>query len=392
MREEVAQTSVSIKRTAALIFITIVMLLLITTGCYHDNSDAATTEYSITVEVTNGYSDSSNPSKCTAGQDVTIVIHASSGYIVNEYVKVLGTRTSYSIHTEDHYTVTVEIKGVGGNIRIYGTFDPTASVSLNSTPSTSGNPFSNAIPGEDYTCKLPSKYGYDFPDSISITVNGSTLATSRYMYNSNTGQITIYSSYFDSGDRIVIKANYEPKEFNITGHITHGTLDTGSSKPKYGQSYRFQIEPYGGYDVPNTVTITGGTPTTVRPDSNGWYTIEKVNGDITVTGTCGAATYKIIYHDGNNRLTLNPSEYTYGEGALLPSTVDKPLFIFQYWTDEDGNKITRIPSNVYGDYHVYAHFIDDLSVYDNDGTKMIYYIVAVVSIMSIFGVAYISRK
>lgn len=394
MREEVAQTSVSMKRTTAFILIAIIMLLVITVGNLQQDTDAATGDHTISVSVTNG---TGNSTTCADGGTAEIVITSNSGFVVPSYgsnIKVEGTYGSYDlVRSSSRLTITIE--NVTGYVSVNVTCVKPVTVTLESDPDVTRT-LQNAIPGTDYSFKLSTITGYNYPDFVTVYVGSSSLHNDLYEYDKKTGNITIDGDSFKSGQSIRILATYEPLTYTAIWHITGGTYSSNNT-PTYGESFVFYIYPDKGHDYPDPVTVKMGNKTVEATHTgSGRYSV-KIEGAPTITASCEASTYTITYRVHGTGEVLNmgpnvPKEFTYGIGAKLPSDVSRPNYIFKFWTDENGKEITEIPADTAKNVIVYGHFVDDLSVYDNDGTKLLYYIVAVVSILSIFGVAYISRK
>ena len=331
--------------------------------------------------------------------DVDITITASTGYVVPEdadFTVYMGnTRVTYEYSTSSSRSIAyLYIDGVTQDLEVTGSCVEMASVTIRVTAGSTTSTSSDEVPGIAYSERLPSRTGYDYPSSVTITRNGSTMSSSGYTYSSSTGYVTINASQMTEGASITISATYVAETYSVTGSVTHGSLDyTGT--PTYGQSYTINIDPDNGYDYPDRVTVTMNGSTTTNYSYNsetGTIRINSVTGAISVTATCGAATYSITYHDGNSTLSLNPNRYTYGVGCTLPTNVEKENYIFVGWRTADGADIESISRTTYGDVDLYAVFIDDLSNENLGGTQMMYYIVAVLAIVGMVGVAYISRK
>ncbi len=327
----------------------------------------------------------------------TITIRASSGYVVPESVTVSsytsswdpngsrssGTLVIYNVEYDDSGRVNVDcIKVVPVTVSVT-TGKTTTSVSLG-----------NAIPGETFYGNLPKKTGYDYPSSISIKAGNSTVSSSRYSYNSSSGSFSIQSSAFSSStSSITVTANYEAERYSVSAEIQRGDVSYSGS-PAYEQSFTIQIVPDDGYAYPDSVRVTNGTASTgwtYDPDT-GIVTISSVKGAIKITGTCDAGTFSIIYHDGNETLNLSPSWYTYNIRCILPEDVEKPSFIFVKWVDSEGNEVTEVPLGTFGEFHVYAKFVDDLSDVNVGLFKTLCYVGAVLSAVCIVALAYVSRK
>lgn len=327
----------------------------------------------------------------------TVTIRANSGYVVPESVTVSSYTSSWGTNGS-RSSGYLEIYGVeyddSGRVNVDCIKVVPVTVSVTTGKTTTSVSLGNAIPGETFYGNLPNKTGYDYPSSISIKAGSSTVSSSRYSYNSSSGSFSIQSSAFSSStSSITVTANYEAERYSVSAEIQRGDVSYSGS-PAYEQSFTIQIIPDDGYAYPDSVRVTNGTTSTgwtYDPDT-GIVTISSVKGAIKITGTCDAGTFSIIYHDGNETLDLSPSWYTYNIRCILPEDVEKPSFIFVKWVDSEGNEVTEVPLGTFGEFHVYAKFVDDLSDVNAGLYKTLCYVGAVLSAVCIVALAYVSRK
>lgn len=327
----------------------------------------------------------------------TVTIRANSGYVVPESVSVSSHMSSWNPNSSRSSGI-LEIYGVryddSGRVSVDCIKVVPVTVSVTTGKTTTSVSLGNAIPGETFYGNLPKKTGYDYPSSISIKAGNSTVSSSRYSYNSSSGSFSIQSSAFSSStSSITVTANYEAERYSVSAEIQRGDVSYSGS-PAYEQSFTIQIIPDDGYAYPDSVRVTNGTASTgwtYDPDT-GVVTISSVKGAIKITGTCDAGTFSIIYHDGNETLNLSPSWYTYNIRCILPEDVEKPSFIFVKWVDSEGNEVTEVPLGTFGEFHVYAKFVDDLSDVNVGLFKTLCYVGAVLSAVCIVALAYVSRK
>lgn len=327
----------------------------------------------------------------------TVTIRANSGYVVPESVTVSSYTSSWGTNGS-RSSGNLEIYGVeyddSGRVSVDCVKVVPVTVSVTTGKTTTSVSLGNAIPGETFYGNLPKKTGYDYPSSISIKAGSSTVSSSRYSYNSTSGSFSIQSSAFSSStSSITVTANYEAERYSVSAEIQRGDVSYSGS-PAYEQSFTIQIVPDDGYAYPDSVRVTNGTASTgwtYDPDT-GIVTISSVKGAIKITGTCDAGTYSIIYHDGNETLNLSPRWYTYNIRCILPEDVEKPSFIFVKWVDSEGNEVTEVPLGTFGEFHVYAKFVDDLSDVNVGLFKTLCYVGAVLSAVCIVALAYVSRK
>lgn len=117
---------------------------------------------------------------------------------------------------------------------------------------------------------------------------------------------------------------------------------------------------------------TAVPPTRPGYDFGGWYDNYNLEGTpvtvvpTTATGTlCFFAkwigkTYNIRYFvEGVEDTSLTPKTYTAGSVAILPMSLTKPNYVFDYWCDNPeltGDSFYYIPTTSVGDVTVYARF------------------------------------
>lgn len=385
-------------RTRALVAVLFVILMVMSTvvliqGDEIDVSASEGNQYNVIGEV--DYATLSNINQ--SGDTITATLRANSGYAVPQSTGDLyivgGTLTEYRITSDSVAYLEITATSSSGIIRVEGSALKMVPVYLSTSPSSTTSKY--AIPGEELDMYLPSKTGYDYPDRVSVAVSGSTLSSSYYTYSSSTGHVTVDGNRIGSNaTSITIYGDYVPKEYKVTGNITNGHLSyTGN--PTYGGSFSISIEPDAGHDYPTSVTVRNGSTNQYYSYNQeyGEIRITDVRGDITITATCAAGVYNIIYHDGNETVNMYPSTYTFGEGRVLPTVFEKDMYIFQGWRDSGGNPITAIPTTSFGDVHVYAVFIDDMAAY---GSKLsfqaIFIVIAVIGVLATIGLMYYSRR
>lgn len=361
-------------------------------------SDAAGEDETVTYKVTGSVDNGTFTYNYNeTNQTVTITIRPASGYAAPRTDDSITVKVGNSAVSDWTYSgVTLTVYNVTGDVWFSCDCVKTATVMVRITldGSSSDTGIGTATAGSSFTGTLPNRTGYDYPSSVSVTIDNRTISSSYYTYNSSTGRITINANAIPSDvSSIRINATYVAERYSVSGTITNGEM-TYSGTPTYDQAFTITIVPNDGYDYPSSVTVKNGSSSTAYTynSNTGVITISDVRGAITVTATCGAGQYSIIYHDGNTTLMLYPNTYTFGVGCILPTDVQKKDFIFIKWTDEDGNDIDRIPTDVFGDFHVYANFRDDLSSIDVNAELIPLYLTIALSVLAIIGIAYYSRK
>lgn len=103
------------------------------------------------------------------------------------------------------------------------------------------------------TATVTPKEGYSRPSTVTVKVDGKTLASSKYTYNKSTGAITIPMDYVRGAIRI--SAQGVANQYTVTFDANGGTVDTKPMTVTYGSTY-------------------GTLPTAIRPGYTffGWYT------------------------------------------------------------------------------------------------------------------------
>lgn len=131
------------------------------------------------------------------------------------------------------------VKDESGNVFTYDNTSPdldtvqyykTMSVTTNLTNLTTEGA-ETAKYGTNYTATLIANAGYELPQSVEITVDGSPIAENGYLYNSADGKITIYGAYI-KGD-ISIKAAGTAKKSAVTLDMQNGSDGTNSVTAEY---------------------------------------------------------------------------------------------------------------------------------------------------------------
>jgi len=119
---------------------------------------------------------------------------------------------------------------------------------------------------------------------------------------------------------------------------------------------------------------------------DGWYSYDtdakvtavpaNATGDYAVYAHFTGNQYSIRYFvDGVENTTLTPKTYTVGTPALLPLSLSKPYYTFNYWCDNaelEGDTITTLRDTI-GDVTMYAKFTPQsftITYYDDDNSTL----------------------
>ena len=133
------------------------------------------------------------------------------------------------------------------------------------------------------------------------------------------------------------------------------SLDTAVPPSKAGYTFAYWYA-YGSADVPVTAVSDSAT--------GDQHFYAKWNGN----------TYNIRYYvDGVLDTTITPKTYEAGKIAMLPLSLSKPNYIFDYWCDNPeltGDSFYYIPTTSVGDVTVYARFKpQNFSITYHDGSQ-----------------------
>ena len=118
--------------------------------------------------------------------------------------------------------------------------------------------------------------------------------------------------------------------------------------------------------------VSGETTQTVRDASelseptfelrgysfDGWdIPLNTISESTTVKAEWRLTSYTITYNlDGGTNSALNPSHYNIKNDSVYLYPASKNGYLFDYWSTEEGLRITRINSGVAKDYTLYAHY------------------------------------
>ncbi len=247
--------------------------------------------------------------KATYNTAYSVTFAASSGYSLPTSVTVTvggvaltsGTHYTYSSSTGK---LTIKAGSVTGAIAITAQGKSTGyTVTFNGSNVTSDGA-SIAVNGTNYTATLTPATGYNLPASITVTVGGSTLSTTRYSYNSTTGALTITGSYITGA--VVITANAAAKTYSVSFEGTN-VSSSGSGTATHGIAYTATLSAATGYDLPDTITVTVGSTTLASGTgytysaSTGKLTINAayVTGNITIVAAAGVTGYTVTFSGSN---------------------------------------------------------------------------------------------
>ena len=173
-----------------------------------------------------------------------------------------------------------------------------------------------ANPGEDYTFTLPEDSAYN-DYTVTVTIGGTPYTPD---YNAETGVYTISSTAING--EIVVSAEKEGKEYDVTVNGAQTNQVTYEDKATYGKDYSFTVDAITGYNTEVTVKINSENYTNLKA-SEGTYTIEgtDIKGDVEITVTNTASEITVTF-DGNATadVTEKPEKLSYGEDYTFKVT------------------------------------------------------------------------
>ena len=196
--------------------------------------------------------------------------------------------------------------------------------------------------------------GYSLPAAVTVTVNGSTLAASKYTYSN--GKITIPAGYIKGA--IGITATAVPKTYTVSFNIKYsGGVNPSSQTVTYNSTYGTLPEPtrrgytFGGWYTTSALATQVTSGTKVTKTANHTLYAKWTANTYTVTldangGTVTPATLSVVY-DG---------KYGDGYNNSLPSAKrDGYTFTGWYTAKIGGLKVepSHLISKAY-DHTIYA--------------------------------------
>jgi hypothetical protein len=148
--------------------------------------------------------------------------------------------------------------------------------------------------GTDYTETLTPAYEsgktYQLPDTITVTVGGTSLKQANdprnpqpgeFGYDPTTGKVTIGGGEI-TGDVVITAA----ADFSVTNDLTNLVTDNDATKVSMGETYTETLTPEDGYRRPDSVTVTvAGVEHVVASGATvDGISYDKATGKVTVDG------------------------------------------------------------------------------------------------------------
>ena len=237
------------------------------------------------------------------GVNYTLTFDADENYQVADVVidgTSMGAITSYEfINVTDDHDVVVSFEAI-----MYTLTASTNIASCTITPTTT-----TVQAGTDVTYTVTPAQGYHL---VSVTANGIEIivaANNTFTIEDVQGDVTIYAIF--ASDNVTVTVD-QPE---------HATIAPGTMMYAYGATPSYTIIPEVGYEV---VSVTAGNAVVNVTYNNGigYFTLDALEQDITLTATTAIKTYTITVTQGANG-TITPATQTgveYGSSRTFTIT------------------------------------------------------------------------
>ena len=222
--------------------------------------------YSVTFTANTGYS---------LPTDVNVTIGGTKVAKDVAYTYAAGILTIKAGYINEAVEVTIDAIAGDNTVTFVISKRPNDEATLTYTGS------SSIKSGTAYTATLTRVTGYDLPETITVEINGETLA-SGYTYNKSTGAISINAN--EVVGNIVITANGVVRKPTVTYWTNDSTDAKTTATVEYDKAYG---------TLP-TVTYTGYT-------FGGWYT-EQLAVDADTTGKTEVEATTVVSNEDNHNL------------------------------------------------------------------------------------------
>lgn len=280
---------------------------------------------------TNGENCSFTPStgKIQARGSQQVFIHPATNYKWNGTLTVTGATAIKNVSGS-----YITLVNPTGDVTVSATCDrivyPLTVFGINCTP----NPKPTQIAaGGTLAITYTAAAGYDLPEASGVGVTGCSFG-----WNQSTGVLTLYNPTGAVAAGVVAVA----KSYAITSTVTNGTA-TGANVIHTGETVALTIAANTGYNLPDTVTVTGASQTWNK--ETGTLTLSNPTGAVTVSAVCAAAAK-----------TLESGTYKWADNLSTNIVTSELDISFSSY----GNSFVKISiENVDGDFSVIYHSNDD---------------------------------
>ena len=259
-----------------------------------------------------------------SGYPSVIFCRMNGGTTANNWDNKWNQTGDLTVPTNGNNRFTVPSGSWDGATTTWDTYNPTYSVTFKGTNVTS-NGTNTATKGTNYTATLTSAQGYELPQTVTVTVGGSTINTHSF----KDGMLTIPGSSITGN--IVITAKGERGECKVTFNGTNVTSD-GAAKASKLEEYKATLKAEKGYELPQTVSVMVDGKKVDCNYENGVLTIPaaSVTGDIVITAEGVVAWYDVAFSGSNITMAGGEKAYknedyqatlTPAQGYFLPDAV-----------------------------------------------------------------------
>lgn len=212
--------------------------------------------------------------KIQARGSLQVFIHPATNYKWNGTLTVTGATAIKNVSGS-----YITLLNPTGAVTVSATCDrivyPLTVSGINCTP----NPKPTQIAaGGTLAITYTAATGYDLPETSGVGVTGCSFG-----WNQSTGVLTLYNPTGAVSAGVVAVA----KSYAITATVTNGTA-TGANVIHTGETVALTIAANEGYNLPDTVTVTGASQTWNK--ETGTLTLTNPTGAVTVSAACVAAT------------------------------------------------------------------------------------------------------
>lgn len=228
--------------------------------------------------------------KIQARGSLQVFIHPATNYKWNGTLTVTGATAIKNV--SGGY---ITLLNPTGAVTVSATCDrivyPLTVSGINCTP----NPKPTQIAaGGTLAITYTAAAGYDLPEASGVGVTGCSFG-----WNQSTGVLTLYNPT----GAVAACAVAVAKSYAITATVTNGTA-TGANVIHTGETVALTIAANTGYNLPDTVTVTGASQTWNK--ETGTLTLSNPTGAVTVSAVCVAASYTL--EAGTYKWVDNPSD------------------------------------------------------------------------------------
>lgn len=266
--------------------------------------NAVPNKYAITYSGLTGATLSTKPTTHTYGTATTVGNPTKAGYTFAGW-KVNGGATATKSLTlgATAYTANISLEATWTVNKYNATFSGT-----NVTKST-GFGTNTVTYNTAWTGKFTANTGCDLPQSITVTVGGTTLASSKYTYtrSGSTGTVTIAAANVTGAVTVTAGGALKKYDAALSGTNVTASSGFGTGTATYKTAWTGTLTAASGYVLPDSITVKVGGTTL----STSKYTYSKSTGKVTITAA---------YVTGNITIAAEGHKHSYTSTVTTPAT------------------------------------------------------------------------